>query len=125
MSKSRCRRGAPWLTIALLTAWPAPPLGRATEIPEPLVVPGVPGRSVAHVVIDVRSIASSTRPIGVRIAAQEADDSGRTEALRPWHSLPLPPGARVRLEAQSAPSAIDQSRLFSPPLASSFGALGD
>jgi hypothetical protein len=111
----------------LLALWPKASSRAAspeTQATEPFAVRGTPGHSVAHARIDLREVAAeAAQAAGAN--KEEAREEKMPEHVRPWKSMPLPSGARVRREVRPRALSGGAVQVSSPPLASSFQGLLD
>jgi hypothetical protein len=78
---------------------------------------------VARGSVSVRDLPE-TANLEQSLSEEAEEEPNRAERLRPFHQLPLPPGARIRRESLDR-AVVERPQAASPPPASSFRGLDD
>src|SRR5262249_30128460 len=89
----------------------------------PAALTGTPGHSVEHAVVHMTALARQARAAGILETSEERE---KEPAKILPKKLPIPVGATIRREIRRPVAEVSEAlQLASPPLASSFQALGD
>src|SRR5262245_8253486 len=120
------RRPRLWIVLAgvgaVLLQAPRPRAASLTA-QDPAALSGVPGHSVEHALVDLTALAREARAAGI---SEEIEQVEKEPAKILPKKLPIPASATIRREIRRPRAEASEGlQLASPPLASSFQALGD